>query len=164
MKYLYIVRHAKSSRSDTILTDRDRPLNERGKHDVEIMATLLKKQKDFHLDLVMTSPAKRTQVTAKTIAKTVWYKTKHIVVEEALYGASEECALHEIQRCDDAVDHLMIVGHNPWLTNLINNLGYELVNLPTSGIVCFSSNESEWKFLEASLVQFQWFEYPKKYK
>ena len=41
MKHLYLVRHAKSSWSDTSLPDFDRPLNDRGKKDAPEMARRL---------------------------------------------------------------------------------------------------------------------------
>ena len=45
MKTLLLIRHAKSSWSDSSLPDFERPLNERGKHDAPIMAKRIKDKK-----------------------------------------------------------------------------------------------------------------------
>ena len=50
MKNLLILRHAKSSWKHPDLSDHDRPLNKRGKHDAPLMGRLLKRE-----DLVPTT-------------------------------------------------------------------------------------------------------------
>ena len=42
MKYIYLVRHAKSSWKDKLLSDRQRPLNKRGKENAPVMAERLR--------------------------------------------------------------------------------------------------------------------------
>ena len=64
MKTLILVRHAKSSWDAPGLSDIDRPLNERGKKDAPEMANRLKARK-LHIDLFVSSTAKRASKTAK---------------------------------------------------------------------------------------------------
>ena len=44
MKELCLLRHAKSSRDYPELTDFERPINSRGRHDIPLMADVLKKK------------------------------------------------------------------------------------------------------------------------
>ena len=68
MKTIIIVRHAKSSWDDHTITDFDRPLNDRGKHDAPIMAERLLK-KYPRIEAFISSPAKRALKTAAIFAK-----------------------------------------------------------------------------------------------
>jgi len=52
MKTLFLVRHAKSSRDDPSLPDRERPLDDRGKRDAPKMGKRLAKL-DAKLDLLV---------------------------------------------------------------------------------------------------------------
>jgi phosphohistidine phosphatase len=73
MKILLLVRHAKSSKSEPALPDKDRPLNDRGKRDATKMGERLAKR-EVGPDLILSSPAKRALKTAQIIAKKLDYK------------------------------------------------------------------------------------------
>ncbi|MDP2894669.1 MAG: histidine phosphatase family protein, partial [Sulfurimonas sp.] len=75
MKKLYIIRHAKSSRSDETLEDFERPLNKRGKENAPMMGERLK-EKGIMPGIIISSPAKRAKTTAEVIAKEIGYKKK----------------------------------------------------------------------------------------
>jgi len=64
MKTLLLIRHAKSSRDDIALPDKDRPLDERGKRDAPKMGERLAKR-DVKPDLILSSPARRALTTAQ---------------------------------------------------------------------------------------------------
>jgi len=76
MKTLSLIRHAKSTWKHLDLDDRDRPLSSRGALEAEILAEYLGK-KSFTPDLILASPASRTQETAKIL------KQKKSFFEEA---------------------------------------------------------------------------------
>src|SRR5438270_6969509 len=97
MKTLFLVRHAKSSRDDPALPDKDRPLNDRGKRDAPKMGKRLAKR-EVMPDLILSSPAKRALKTAKIIAKKLDYKLADIVVNERLYETGADDLLHVIPR------------------------------------------------------------------
>lgn len=62
MKELILIRHAKSSWSNPLLEDFERPLNKRGAKNAPFMAKVLK-QKEVNPDLIISSPSKRTKDT-----------------------------------------------------------------------------------------------------
>ena len=62
MKTIYFLRHAKSSWDDYELKDFDIPLSTRGIQDADLMGNYFRSKK-IKLDLVLSSPSKRTRET-----------------------------------------------------------------------------------------------------
>ena len=75
---LFLVRHAKSSRDDVTLPDKERPLADRGKRDAPMMGERLAKRQ-VRPDLILSSPARRAFSTAEIIAKELNYRAEDIV-------------------------------------------------------------------------------------
>lgn len=164
MKILYIVRHAKSSWDDPKLADYDRPLNKRGKKDAPLMGKVLK-EKGLVPNLLLSSPAKRALSTAKKIAEELGYSKKEILTEEKLYHASKQTILKVVQKQKDKVESMMIVGHNPGLTELASLLAHiNIGNIPTIGIVCIEFATDTWKDANQENSSFRFFDYPKIHK
>ena len=100
MKTLFLVRHAKSSRDDPTLPDKDRPLNERGMRDASRVGEQLAKR-GAKPDLILSSSARRALTTAEAVARKLDYRRKDIVVEGRLYAATPDDLLaivHEVPR------------------------------------------------------------------
>ena len=72
MKNLILIRHAKSSWIDFSISDKERPLNARGKKAAPYMAEILKK-KGVSFELLITSSAQRAYSTAKKFADVFGY-------------------------------------------------------------------------------------------
>ena len=79
MKILTLVRHAKSDWSDTSLTDRQRPLNPRGKRDAPEMGKRIVNH-GIRPSLIIASPAVRAWTTAKIIATEISYPIEFLEV------------------------------------------------------------------------------------
>ena len=144
MKTLILVRHAKSSWKDLTLRDRDRPLNGRGKRDAPKMGNRLKK-KEVRPQLLVSSPAERALATAKAIAERIGYPEERIVVKNKLYGAGVSEWLEVVKGLADDQQRVMLFGHNPGLTEVVNQLGTRsLANVPTCGVVAFDFDVDRW--------------------
>lgn len=162
MKYLILLRHAKSSWKDPSLSDFDRPLNNRGIIDAPVIAELVRK-KNIPLDLILSSSAKRTSETTKTFIKILDYK-KEILFLDDLYLASSKTILSKIHFVDEVYKNILVVCHNPGITDLTNYIGDIIIdNIPTTGIVGFSFDDL-WKNLSKNCCKLLFFEYPKKLK
>ena len=164
MKTLYIVRHAKSSWSDPLADDFDRPLNERGKRDAPRMGKRLK-EKGILPSLIISSPAKRARSTARRIAKELKYKKDDIKEDRKLYHAEEEVILDVIRKLKDKHTSVMLFGHNPGLTNFVNSLQdkeFDLDNLPTCGIAAFQLKIDSWSEIAWGKGTMVFFDYPKR--
>lgn len=162
MKTLTLVRHAKSSWSDTHLSDRKRPLNKRGKRDAPAMGKRMAGH-DIRPSLIISSPAKRAWSTAKLIAAEISYPIEFLQREDGLYHASLDGILGVIVAQDNRFNHLMIVGHNPGMTDFANYLSPGLTNnLPTAGVVSVQIDRDDWNLYEQPQTGLLVHDYPKK--
>ena len=161
MKKIFLLRHAKSSWKDFSLSDIERPLNNRGKHDAPMMAERFLKR-NIPIDLIISSSSRRTADTAKIFSNIIQSKT-HIQKTDALYEASSYNILNCIHQIEDNCNNIIVVCHNPGITNFANYLSdYFIENIPTTGIVGFSFDKN-WKNLKEKSCSFLFFDYPKKY-
>ncbi len=163
MKQLIIVRHAKSSWKDERADDHDRTLSKRGERDAPFMAGVLKQLK-VEPDLMVSSTAKRAYATARYFATVLGYKKHHIVQNNRLYLAAPDELLEIINELPDEKNTVLIFGHNPGITTLVNDLsGAGIQNVPTSGICAISIDVDQWQDVRTGSGQLVFFKYPKLY-
>jgi phosphohistidine phosphatase len=149
-KTLYLVRHAKSSWSDASLSDRDRPLNKRGRRSAPDMGNRLA-AKGHSPDLIIASPAKRAWMTAKIIAKELDYDKSAILTDESMYFSGIGGMLNMLEGLDDRYQKVMIVGHNPAMTSLLNSLcDASVANMPTCAIAVIDYDMASWSELRSA--------------
>ena len=161
MKTLTLVRHAKSSWGDPALPDRDRPLNERGLRDVATMGQRLA-QRGARPDLLLASPATRALTTAEHLAKALGIKRKDIVVNDRLYAAAASELLAVIAELGDAPQRVMLVAHNPGLSDLAHRFAGEITHMPTCAMVELTFAAESWGEIGEALPTQVVFDYPKK--
>lgn len=162
MRRLILLRHAKSSWSDPTLDDFDRPLNKRGRRDAPFMAKLFK-NKNIIPDIIISSPSERTKLTITEFIETLNYDKRNLRWDKQLYLASATKLLGIIKNLNENYSTIMIVGHNPGLTDLQNILCKDKIdNIPTCGLVCMKTHFN-WKDIEADCFELEFFEYPKKH-
>jgi phosphohistidine phosphatase len=164
MKRLYLLRHAKSSRDDAGLADRDRPLAPRGKRASKVMANYLRDERIVP-DLVLSSPSVRTQETLERVG--VGERSK-VQIEDEIYGASEDDLLEVLRRVPDEVDSVMLIGHNPSLQALAVTLageGSEISSMrqkfPTAGLATLDF-DGGWRQLAPGVAELASFVRPKE--
>jgi phosphohistidine phosphatase len=143
MKTLYLVRHAKASRDDPKLADRDRPLNERGLRDAPAMAKRMAKKK-VEGALLVSSPALRALTTAQLFADALGRARESIVIDERVYAASVDELLAVIHDLDDRHDSAMLFGHNPEFSELASRLAGKAVEMPTCAVARFGFDVHDW--------------------
>ena len=161
MKILTLVRHAKSSWKDTTLTDRQRPLNSRGERDAPEMGRRIADH-GIRPSLILSSPAVRAWTTAKFIAAAMGYPAEFLQREETLYLASLDDLLDAVVAQDNGFNSLMIVGHNPGLTEFANFLVPGLTdNLPTAGVVSVQIDRDDWSLYGQPETELIVHDYPK---
>jgi phosphohistidine phosphatase len=162
MKTLTLVRHAKSSWKNPHLSDRQRPLNKRGKRDAPIMGKRILEH-GIRPSLIVSSPATRAWTTAKIIATQISYPIEFLQREDSLYLASLDGILEVVAAQDNGFNNLMVVGHNPGMTDLANFLSPGLThNLPTAGVVCVQIDQDDWNLFERPQTELLVHDYPKK--
>jgi phosphohistidine phosphatase len=115
MHALHLLRHAKSSWSEDI-DDRERPLARRGREAAQQLGRHLP-QTVGQLDLVLCSSARRTRETLDLLLGG-WVASPPTSIEDELYLASRGKLLRRLQRLDEAVGSVLLIGHNPGLQEL----------------------------------------------
>jgi phosphohistidine phosphatase len=161
VKTLTLVRHAKSSWKHPELPDRLRPLNKRGAHDAPMMGERLARR-EAKPDLIISSPTTRAMATAEAKAREIGTPEEKIRADERLYGSDALELLEVVRELDDHLDHVMVVGHNPGLTDLANELGYDVDNIPTGGIIELRFDVASWARIGDADPTYVDFDYPKK--
>ena len=162
MKTLTLLRHAKSSWKDASLRDRERPLNGRGQRDAPVIAQRIN-EAGIRPSLILSSPAVRAWATAKAIAHEIGYPAEFLQQEDRLYHASVRNLLKVIGEQDTAFNNLMIVGHNPGLTDFVNYLMPDLTdNIPTCGFVSYEIESDDWILGGDAEIKLIVYDYPKR--
>jgi phosphohistidine phosphatase len=112
--------------------------------------------------LLLTSTARRARQTAELV-RPAWAEAPRLQTDTRLYLASPGDMLAVIAVQDDAVDSLLVVGHNPGLTRLCNSLVPELalLNLPTAGAVSILCDTATWSAIDAAGFSLAFYDYPK---
>ena len=161
MKTLYLLRHAKSSWNFDELTDRERPLNDRGRADAPTMGQALAKR---HIcpDIVVSSPAVRAMSTAVLVAREMHFSHEKIMIEPGIYGADVEDFLAIIKGLPDAAGSALLVGHNPTITETANALSPSALNeMPTAAVVCLRFECEHWAEVSKVNAEFYFYDYPR---
>jgi phosphohistidine phosphatase len=161
MKTLFLVRHAKSSRDDIAIPDKDRPLDDRGKRDAPKMGERLSKR-NVNPDLILSSPARRALKTAEIIAKALDHRLKDIVVDDRLYAGEADDLLRVIHEINDKRERVMMFGHNPELTELAHRLSSKITCMPTCAIAEFTFDVKSWSTVGGTKAATASLDYPKQ--
>ncbi len=147
MKTLFILRHAKSNWQNADLSDFDRPLNERGLKTAPFMGELMKKNL-FQPELILSSPAKRAEQTARLVKESANLDGE-IQFDERIYEASPSRLLEVISEQNEQTDSLMLVGHNPGLEGLVRFLTGESEPMPTAALAVIDLDADKWSQIKS---------------
>ena len=141
-KTLYLVRHAKAS--DSVSPDLIRPLVANGMIDAARMGRHLA-SKMQGIDLILTSHSERTQMTAQVFCEQLGIDNQIVKTDEALYESSPKHYLDALSEVSEAMDSVMIVGHNPSISYLAEFLtGEEIGSMPTCAVIGMTIENLTW--------------------
>jgi phosphohistidine phosphatase len=145
MKTIYIVRHAKSSWDMAGIPDEQRPLLEKGKKRTKKVIDYLH-ENHIKVDYIISSHAVRAHETARILAHALKYPAENIKIDPHIYYDDGDSLMNQFYDLPDRYNSVMIVGHNPSLTDFVNLfLKNPIENLPTSGIVSLSFDTERWE-------------------
>ena len=143
MKSLYLIRHAKAMPATLMMADRDRPLVEQGEHDAKKLGKRLHHDK-LHVDLMISSPARRALSTARIIAHKLVQDENRIVIDDRIYASDVDTLMGIIGDTNPEVGSLMLFGHNPTLSALARRLCEEIDDMPTCALARFRFDMHAW--------------------
>ena len=119
MHQLLLLRHAKASRDDPRMADRDRPLNDSGRRQAKAMRRMMQSL-GLAPDLVLVSPSRRTMQTLEILEP--WDETPLTEPLEDLYLAEEARILDVLRNVTETVRSVLLIGHNPGMRELVHTL------------------------------------------
>ncbi|RNC84380.1 MAG: histidine phosphatase family protein [Balneola sp.] len=164
MKFILLLRHAKSSWSDPSLDDFDRPLAGRGIKDAPRMGKYLKKS-GYKPDYIVSSPAARAVQTTRLCTEAMKLDESIIRWDEDLYFESVLNYIEAVQSAPENADTMMVVGHNPLMeataTALSGGRDTTAFRIPTAGLVCLESYAVRWQDIKPGTCQVKWMMIPK---
>jgi phosphohistidine phosphatase len=149
------MRHANPAGKQSGMSDHDRPLDARGRRDVERAAGLILEERIVP-DLTLSSTAARARQTAAAIGEACGRSDSQMMLQE-LYLADLEQWLGQLSAIPDDCETVMLVGHNPGLEELIETLTGERIALCTAALARLHVQVERWSDLgrrtKAALVQ-----------
>jgi phosphohistidine phosphatase len=138
MVTLVLVRHAKSDWATAGQSDHERPLNDRGRHDASRMAALLA-ETGFRPDRLLSSTALRARTTADSFAAALGVP---LDTSPELYGATAD-ELWDAA-ASSHVQNVLIVAHDPGLSELASALAGRDVMMTTCAVATFTMPGDRW--------------------
>ena len=142
MKTLLLMRHAKNDWNRPGLSDHDRPLNDRGRRAAPQMAHKLC-ESGLQVDIILASSAVRAQETVELLQQH-WSPTVEVLTRSALYLASPQQIMAEVQCLHDSWHSALVVAHNPGLAALVSQLAKQDLEMPTAAVAVFQFNVDRW--------------------
>ncbi|GAB3868042.1 histidine phosphatase family protein [Nocardioides maradonensis] len=143
MRTLVVIRHAKAEQYAA--SDFDRELTDRGRADAAEAGRWLATE-GVVPGAAYVSAAARTRGTWAAIAEAAGWDLEP-TYDRALYGTDEEGVLELVRVTDDAVDTVVVIGHNPTIEVLVQLLDDGegpadvaeslVVGCPTSAVTVF---------------------------
>lgn len=160
-KILLLIRHAKSSWDNVMLSDFDRPLNDRGKKDAPKMAKRLLEKK-VSIDAFISSPAKRAKKTAELFIEE--FGRGEIILVPALYHASVDDFYEAIHAIDNTFQSAAVFSHNPGISAFAKELISDAAidDMPTCSIFAVKAAIENWGDFKTGTRKLWFFDYPKK--
>ena len=161
-KYLTLIRHAKSSWTDSGLSDFERPLNKRGFRDAPVMADYFSKRCNV-VSKIVSSPAMRAKTTAEIFAKCFQISENQIQFEKGIYEASADKLIRIISEFNPEWEQVVMFGHNPGFSYLASLLTSELYSKPTCSISEIELHIENWNEIMEGMGTLKNYDFPKKH-
>ncbi|WP_129714951.1 histidine phosphatase family protein [Pedobacter sp. SYP-B3415] len=145
-KQILLLRHGEASHKPG-QDDFDRALTAQGREEVRVMAGKILALNIPGLQ-VFSSPARRALDTAILLAEALGFDPASIGQLPSVYEASVSTLLRVVNAFNHKTSHIVLVGHNPGLTELANYLSDAgIYNIPTAGAVLISFPFDDWKLI-----------------
>jgi phosphohistidine phosphatase len=120
---LYILRHAIAVDHGTpgFPNDADRPLTAEGERKLERIAEAMEAM-DLGIELVLSSPYLRARQTAEGVVEVLKLRKRLELTDTLTPGGSKQALVELINRHRPRPENVLLVGHEPYLSELISLL------------------------------------------
>lgn len=128
--------------------DHDRPLSARGRSDIPMIAKCIR-DANIRPSIIISSSAIRARETARILAAELGYPGEFLQTDKGAYLATAEQLKKLIASQDDGFSSMIIVGHNPGLSDLAEELlPGSTESLPTCGVFAVDIDVDSWALIE----------------
>lgn len=124
------------------MSDHERPLNKRGKVEAPRMGQLLKEE-EVVPDLIISSSAERAFTTAELVALACDFEGEFRTTRE-FYHAGPDTYLEVLQETADPFACVMVVGHNPGMEALVEQVTGQSEHFTTANIAHVEFALDQW--------------------
>ena len=156
MKTLLLLRHAKSSWTDSTQTDHDRTLNKRGERDAPRMGQLIESE-GLLPGCIVSSTAVRAHSTAELVAQNCGFEGE-IQLARELYHAPPSAYFAVLSQLPNSCGIVLAVGHNPGIAEILSHLTGAVESMPTAALAHIQLGIDDWSQFDtncdAQLVEF----------
>lgn len=121
-------------------------------------------KRNIRPDLMLASPARRALKTARLLARKLRHPRRLIDVDDVLYAASFTAVLRRIRALDDRHTHVMMIGHNPQIAQLVRHFSRRSAPMPTCAVACCTFAAQAWSEVGPLTMVRVEFDYPSKQK
>ena len=142
MKSLLLIRHAKASPGTAGVADFDRPLVEEGRIAAARVGSFLKLEK-LTADVALSSPALRARETIESVLQAAGMSLK-VRVDQRLYEGGLLLLLEVLSEVEDNLRTVLLVGHNPVLEEVVQQLTGESVHLAPGTLTHVELDAAKW--------------------
>ncbi len=163
MKTLILLRHGKSDWDTDYDDDHERPLAERGRSAAALMGTLLARVNQAPQRVLCSSAVRACETVRLAVEAGGWSCSVTVVPE--FYGASTDAVLARVATEDDAVDSLLLAGHEPvWSALAADLIGGGELRFPTAAMARIDFEVDRWSRVRPATGSLVWFVIPRLLK
>ena len=111
---------------------------------------------------MIASTAARARSTAQLLAAELGIGADAIREDQRLYASAAGKLLYVIHEQEDDRQCLMLVGHNPEMTELAQHFSRELPEMPTAGVARIDFDVESWALVGSTTPVSAVLDFPKK--
>jgi phosphohistidine phosphatase len=142
-KVIAVLRHAQSAGKQSGQRDYDRLLSTSGEGQARNLGKKLSGD-GFQTDLILSSSAVRARQTAGLINEFLRIPDDKIRFKHELYEALMIDWLDNIHELPPELNHVTLVGHNPWLSMLASTFTGTVMDLLPCELAAFEFRTESW--------------------
>lgn len=139
---LVLMRHAKSSWANSLLSDHDRPLNDRGRREAPLTGARLV-EAGWLPECVISSDSQRTRDTWDGLAEHLPGEVEPTFTG-ALYLSGPPAVRQALAGLADEIGTVMLLGHNPGFSMAVHWLAGVEVDLKTAHAALLTIDAPDW--------------------
>ncbi|HNQ11803.1 MAG TPA: histidine phosphatase family protein [Bacteroidia bacterium] len=153
MLRLDIIRHAKAKKLSISGQDIDRKLSKRGILQAMLLANFILKDNIWNHPFILCSHSTRTRQTAEYICGDDKKLLSSVTYREDLYLASSSFMLQYLMKFESDVHHIVIIGHNNGISELLSYLSGEARMMSTGSFYSLQLNIDHWNELHSGCAE-----------